>query len=565
MRQGPGRFVIVLHGHMPWVLHHGRWPHGEHWLLEAVTGVYLPLLGVIDELAGHGVPAGLTLGLTPVLLEQLRQPALMALVDAYLDDRLQRARADQGDPSTARVAAHWERELLTLRDRWLAIDRDLVGAFAGHARAGRIELLSGFAAHGYAALTRHDRCIAAQLRVGLATSERHLGLRPSGIWLPECSFRPTGPWTPPLPGFGGEVLRPGVDRILEDNGVTHFVVDSHLFASARSEGVVEGGDPAAGFQKVGWEAANLEGHRGWRSVLEPHRVGTHGGPSNLVAFARHPDVSEQVWQADGGYPGDGRYLEFHRRKDGDGHRYWRVTDRKTDLGDKQPYDPGAVPAATFSQAAHFAEIVRGRLRAHRAHTGRPGCVTAPFDAELFGHWWHEGPGFLRDLLLRLHADPDVQVRTAAQVLREDPPDKVVWLPEGSWGAGGDHRVWLNEQTSWMWEALYRAEDRFLGLKWRLGRPGVPAAATERLTEAARALLLVQASDWPFVVRTGGAVDYGIRRFCGHLDDFDVLCNIAEDEAAGRSPSPALLAVRAAALARDPVFPGLQLSAWDGEG
>ena len=556
-----GRLVLALHGHMPYVLHHGRWPHGEHWLLEAVIGVYLPLLGVVEELAEAGLPSGLTLGITPILLEQLRSPALQRLVDGYLEDRLKRAKDDQADPTLAPIARHWAEELELLRARWLRVDRDLVGAFAAQARAGNLELLSGFATHGFAALTRHDRCIAAQLRIGLASSERHLGFRPRGIWLPECSFRPTGAWRPPVGGLGGEVLRAGVDRILEDNGVTHFFVDAHLFASARSEGVVEAGR----FRKVGWEEANLDGSRGWRSVMEPHRVGTHGGDSHVTAFARHPDVSEQVWQADGGYPGDGRYLEFHRRKDGDGHRYWRVTDRKADLGDKALYEPEAVRSATFSQASHFAERVRARLVAHKADTGRAGCVTAPFDAELFGHWWHEGPRFLRDVLLRLHADPDIQVSTAEGVLKAAPPDKVVWLPEGSWGAGGDNRVWLNDQTQWMWEALYRAEDRFLGLRWRLSQAGADPAAAEHLREAARSLLLVQASDWPFVVRTGGAVDYGIRRFSGHLDDFDVLCNLAEDAAAGRPAEPELRAVRAAALARDPVFPGLSLDAWEGEG
>ncbi len=555
MERPAGSFLLVLHGHMPWVLHHGRWPHGAAWLYEAAAGVYLPLLGLVDDVYAAGARAPLTLGLTPVLLEQLRQDAFVAGFRGWLDERLVRAAADRGDPAYAALAARWEAHFLALRDRFDALDGDLVGAFAAHARAGRIELLSSFATHGYAPLLKHDRAVRAQLAVGLATSERHLGFRPTGIWLPECAFRPTGAWTSPV--TGEERLRRGVDRILEECGVTHFFVDAHLLAGARSEGVVEAGT----FRPVGWEAADDDPDEGWRSVLEPHRVATHGGPSQVTAFGRHPDVSEQVWSSAVGYPGDGRYLEFHKRKDGRGLQYWRVTDREAGLGDKAPYDPDAVPAALHAHAQHFAATVKERLVAWRNHTGRDGCVCAPFDAELFGHWWHEGPGFLRDVLLTLHHDPAVRVETAAARLARRPADRVAWLPEGSWGEGGDHRVWLNDDSRWMWAALHRAEDRFLGLVWALGQPEAPGRARPLVQEAARELLLVQASDWPFVIHSGGAVDYGHQRLCGHLDRLDALCTMAEDALAGRTLDEHQRVARRHAALSSPCFADLDLGAW----
>ena len=559
MNAGPtGSFVLALHGHMPWVLHHGRWPHGEHWLFEAAVGVYLPLLSVLDDLEAAGVQGAFSLGLTPVLLEQLRHPTLRAGLAAYLADRARRAADDARDPELAHRAEAWGARFATLTALLDRIDSDIVGAFAAHARAGRIELLSSFATHGYAPLIKHDRCIRAQLEVGLATSERHLGFRPTGIWLPECAFRPTGPWTQPVLG-GPTRERMGVDRILEAHGVTHFFISSAMAAGARSEGRIR---PDGSFEKVGWDAADRSARVGWRDVMEPHWVGTHGGASQVAAFARHPDVSEQVWSADVGYPGDARYLEFHKRKDGDGLRYWRVTDRAIGLGGKAPYVPDEVPSVVYSHARHFAAVVRERVADWHQRTGRDGCVTATFDAELFGHWWHEGPEFVREAVLALHHDPTVRLQTAAGRLATHPPREVVWLPEGSWGDGNDHRVWLNDQVRWTWEAQHRAEDRFFGLLWRVRQKSASKRAEAMLRLAARELLLLQASDWQFVIHTDQAVDYGYRRFAGHLSAFDTLCSMVDDLLAGRrGHTAAQKACRDLALAADDCFSDVDLDAF----
>ena len=550
-----GSFVLALHGHLPWVLNHGRRPHGVHWLYEAALGTWLPLLDVVDELARRGRAAKITLGLTPVLLEQLRHPDFVSGMERYLDELLEMARQDGQEARLALLAARWEGQLLAHRDRLRALGGDLVGAFAAHARAGNLEILSSFATHAYAPLTLHDASVRAQLAVGLRTSERHLGFRPTGLWLPECAFRPTGPWTPPV--LHRDVReREGVDRILESEGITHFFVDGAMYAGIRSEGVVDQGM----FRKVGWDHAERDPRRAWRSVLEPHLISTTGGPSRIAAFARHPATSEQVWSADGGYPGDPRYLEFHKRRTDGGLRYWRVTHRKADLADKELYRPEDVPGAVYAHAQHFANTVRQALRDHHATTGRPGCLTATFDAELFGHWWHEGPQFLREALLALLHDPDVVVQTAAERLHTAPPDKVGWLPEGSWGAGGDHRVWFNDTLSWMWEALYRAEDRFLGLRWDAAQSGDPRGAA-LVRKAARELLLVQASDWPFIITTGGAVDYGYQRFCGHLTRFDRLASLAHDVIHGRPVHDLQLLEEQEADAHSPCFEHLRIEDW----
>lgn len=549
-------FVLALHGHLPWVLNHGRRPHGVHWLYEAALETWLPLLEVLDELARLDARVSFSLGLTPVLLEQLVSPVFQQGFDRWLDGLLEQSRLDGQVPELALLAARWEDVLLRHRDRFRAAGRDLVGAFAHHAREGRVELLSSFATHGYAPLLLHDASIRGQLRTGLQTSERLLGFRPRGIWLPECAFRPGGPWMPPR--LHRDLRqRAGVDRILEDEGVTHFFVDGVHFRGLRSEGVVQDG----GFIKVGWDRVERDPARAWRSVLEPHLIGTHGGPSRVAAFARHPAVSEQVWSADVGYPGDPRYLEFHKRRTDDGLRYWRVTRRSADLGEKELYRPEEVQAAVYEHAQHFAATVRRALAEHRATTGREGCLTATFDAELFGHWWHEGPRFLREVLLALGNDSQVVVESAGARLDHAPPDKVAWMPEASWGAGGGHEVWLNDALAWVWDAAYRAEDRFLGLLWDLSQSPDDGRGRALVMKAARELLLLQASDWPFVVSTKGAVDYGYQRFCGHLTRFDQLASMAYDVLHGRGVTELQLHEERDADMHDACFGEIPLEAW----
>lgn len=551
-----GSFCLVLHGHLPWVLNHGRWPHGEVWLFEAAAETYLPLLSVLET-----GDCAFTLGLTPVLLEQLGHPGFRERFAEWLSEELGRCQrdqlefADRGDEHLAWLASEGERTVLAQMAQFKALGGDIPGAFARLAQAGRVELLTSNATHGFMPLIRHDACARAQVRAGLSVSRRRLGFAPRGAWLPECAYRPGGPWTPPV-GDASPRQRAGVEEIFAQEGVGFFVVDAHLFAGARSEGT----QTAAGFTKTDWDQAKWDTTRGWRSVLEPHLVSSDGGPGKLVALARHPELSEQVWSGEVGYPGDGRYLEFHKRHGRDGRRYWRVTGQGVDLGGKQAYSADEARAAVYTHAQHFVATVRSIVQRHHERTGRHGVVVAPFDAELFGHWWHEGPAFIREVMLALKGDPIVQAQTVSQHLAAWPADKVVSLPAGSWGANGDFSVWFNDAMKWTWEAAHGAEDRLLDALHRHDWRGSPRIA-EPLSAAARELLLLQASDWQFVIHTKGAVDYGYRRFCEHLARFDRACTIADSRAAGRSDSP-LTAVELADMAgHDDCFADLDLGWW----
>lgn len=559
-----GSFVLVLHAHVPYVLRHGHWPHGEQWLFEAAAETYLPLLRVIDGVLHAGARFPVTIGLTPILLEQLSQDYFKERFAVWLAEREERAHADEqqyeqwGDHHMAFLARRWADHFMALAAQFEAIQRDIPGAFAKHWSAGAIEIISSGATHGYQALLLQDASCRAQIRQGLRSSERILGRRPTGVWLPECSWRPGGPWTPPCT-FEDARLRFGTDAILAAEGVKFTFLDAHLFRGARSEGM----RTPTGYRKVGWDQAGWDEGRAWRSVLEPHIATTDGSDTGLAVFGRHPEVSEQVWSGQVGYPADGRYLEFHKKHGDNGLRYWKVTSARAGLGEKERYYPDDIDGAVFSHAQHFCAVVRSILRRHRERTGRHGVVVAPFDAELFGHWWFEGPNFLRDVMLALHQDPEVEVQTASAFLETHPPDKVVWFPEGSWGEGGDHRVWFNETQKWMWDVIYRAEDRFGNLCYSMPWADNPAIEAV-LKRAGREILLLQASDWPFIVHSKGAPDYGYKRFAQHASRFDRLCDLAVDLSQGREPEPYQQAIVAESDACDGVFPDIDLNLWHHE-
>lgn len=568
MAEPLGSFCLVLHGHLPYVLHHGTWPHGEDWLYEAAAETYLPILAMVDECIYLNANPRLTIGLTPVLLEQLDHEHFKCGFEQYLRERIDHARNDckefeqHNSGHMAYLADRWQTWYTSQLEQFESIGRDIPKAYAQKAADGYFEILTSAATHGYMPLLLQDSSIRAQVRAGMASSQRILGFKPAGIWLPECAYRPGGPWNPPIE-WSFQEQRIGLEHLIGDEGISHFFVENHLVKQGRSEQVFNDGQ----WWKVGWEEAADYPSRGWCSVSEPHGVNSDGtGLSRAAVFARDADVCEQVWSGDIGYPAADQYLEFHKKwGPRRGLRYWKITGQKIGLGQKEMYQPDDLNHVIHEHAHHFCNVVKHRLHEHRRQTGRHGVITACFDAELFGHWWFEGPRFLRDVLLSLNADPDVDVCTAQQYLQHHPVDKVIALPEGSWGEKGDHRVWTNEQVDWMWQIEYRCEGTWGRLTneidWR-DKPYV----RQLLEKAGRELLLLQASDWPFVIRRGQAVDYGIKRFMQHVGRFESLTEIAEKVALHNQYLNELTDVEQQEIkdadVHDIVFPNIDLNWWN---
>jgi len=260
----------------------------------------------------------------------------------------------------------------------------------------------------------------------------------------------------------------------------------------------------------------------------------------VAALVRDPRSSMQVWSRQQGYPGDEWYLEFHKIRWPGGLKLWRVTGGGVDLGDKRPYEPGRAHERAADHARHFSDLLDSLGRS------KAGLVVAPFDTELFGHWWFEGVDFLAATYRELRRRPGVRPVTAGRHLSEHPPQKALRLAEGSWGVNGDHSMWMNDQTRWTWDRLWPLEDAF----WDAA-PAALAVSVARpvLAQAARSLLLAQASDWQFILSTGAVPDYAERRFTGHCQDAE---RLLEGLRSGALEGAARLADELAQ--RDAVFP-----------
>ena len=515
MAQVADAFAIVLHSHLPYARGAGRWPHGEEWIHEAVLGTYLPLLTTLHDLRAAEVPFRVTIGLTPVLLDQLADRDVIHRTIQYIDDQIRRAETDrrhfqaEGHAHRAELAAFYSQVYRSLGTAFVArFDRDLPAAFADLAATGHAEILTSAATHGYLPLL-DERTVHLQLATGRRTSRQLLGTEPTGIWLPECAYRP------------------GLETILEEHGFTHFFTDANMLAgtpaargrmvrSPRERERERSGGALAQVALIDRPVVPAPSERS--DVFRPYLVGS----SDVVAVARHPEVSGQVWSASFGYPGDPQYREFHRKDTRSGLRYWRVTDVTTGLDRKAEYAPHAASERVHAHADHFVSIVRRELAAHRDRTGRDGLLAVTFDSELFGHWWFEGVDWLASVLRRM-ADGGPSVTTIAERLVASPPEERMELREGSWGKQNDHSTWVNAGTAWIWQELDRMQRRFADL-----RPAVSGDAFRQraLRQATRELLLASASDWPFLVTTGQAADYATERFRSHAQRFHRACELA---------------------------------------
>jgi 1,4-alpha-glucan branching enzyme len=524
-----GSFALVLHAHQPFVLGYSRWPHGSDWLCEAVVESYLPLLRTLHALIDRGVSSQLTLSLSPVLCEQLASPQLTEELQVFLDARL-RACAE-----TRTFFRHLNQEdLAALTDYWAdfyratldflhVLDGDILGAFRALLEQGHIEIITSAATHGYLPLLLSDDSVALQLRLAVLTHEAHFGCKPRGVWLPECAYRPRYHWIPPVGPHRQQhrLLRRGLEEHIAECGLEFFLADSQF---------VLGGRLLPPYDDFFPQLANLRdtSRAGWpqragTSPYETYQVTSHGGTGGATVFIRDPESAQQVWSLERGYPGDPWYLDFHKKHVPGGLHLWRVSD-KGDLGVKAPYEPERARERAQAHARHFAGLVSGALRRHQSQ-GTTGVVCAPFDAELLGHWWYEGPQWLGFLYPELAGQGIASVSCSTYLDQRDSA-KTVALPEGSWGEGGDHRTWLNGDTTWTWERLYDSEAEFWELLHKSAYTTQPPLRRV-LCQAGRELLLMQASDWQFLITSWTARDYAEQRFTAHYSDFKRLIHIAQ--------------------------------------
>lgn len=510
-------FVLALHSHLPWVLNHGRWPHGSDWLTEAAVDTYLPLIESLQALERDGVHAPVTLGITPVLANQLAHPLFRSELEDFFEQRLEACHAapeslrETGDSHLLPLASFWLERYQRLRRLFHALDGDLIAAFRGLESRGRLEIMSSAATHGFLPLLARDESIRLQLAVGVREHRRLFGKSPAGCWVPECAYRPRERWAP-WPTAPASSIRRGIDEHLVDAGYRYFFVDAHLVTGARPLGLASEGQEGLSVAEASAALADAQ-----RTPYRIWRVSPPGKGAGVAAFARDPKASAQVWSRHGGYPGDGAYLDFHKIRWPGGLKYWRVTGQTVDMGNKEPYEPRVAAHHADAHAAHFARLIDA-IAADEPRKA-PAVLAAPFDTELFGHWWFEGPHFLEETFRLLTDYPEVQPSSASAHLQAHPPVGALRMPAGSWGANGNFSMWLSDQTAWTWERLWPLEEAF----WEVAPSALSRPeAREVLAQATRELLLAQSSDWQFIISTGAVTDYAFRRFNGHCDDAERL-------------------------------------------
>lgn len=525
---------FVLHTHLPYVLHHGAWPHGSDWLCEAVAECYLPLIGMCDRLMADGIRPGLTLDVSPVLCEQLAHADFPQLFLRYCREHAELAEADQelmleqgADPHLVQMTTYWQE---WYRKAAETFERECNGDIVGQLRRlqdqGAIEIMTCGATHGYFPLLAEDESLRRQCFIAVHAHERHFGRRPRGIWLPECAYRPGYPWRTLLPVFAYSKTRQreSVESILQQHGLSYFVTDEAALTSARPLGFVDDRGQRTPYD-ITYGAVR---HRlDERSSMEVFRVGSTTSDATAAVFTRHTQTALQVWSGSTGYPGDADYLDFHKKFSNSALRYWRVTDNKADMAHKQPYVPQWAGNRAREHGRHYADMIVETLLQRRRSGSATAVLTLPFDTELFGHWWFEGPLFLEEVLRTLHASPHTATITLGECHDAVNPDCLVALPESSWGRDGDHSVWMNDDTQWTWQKEYQLEFQVRSLMEKHPQARWSGEMRRVARTMMRELLLAQASDWQFLISTYSARDYAEMRFHNHVEDAKRCCDIFE--------------------------------------
>jgi 1,4-alpha-glucan branching enzyme len=509
---------------MPYVLSHGKSPHGTDWLTEAAAECYLPLLDTLDRLVSEGIKPRWTLNIVPVLAEQLSDEAFKVEFESYCQAKIDFAITDQkhfsqmGELMLEGVAAMWQRyytrALVQFKHQW---GRDLVGAFKHFQDQGAIEIITSGATHGYQPLLGTDESCQAQVSLGVQIYEKHFGKKPRGIWLPECAYRPRYSWKSPVGKTEVAWERMGTEEVIKNAGLDYFFVDSHMIRGGMPLGTY-----AANFPQLAEMFARSSKYftppAEFRSEYEHYAL-----PNGVVVFARDPQTTVKVWSGESGYPGDEHYLEFHKQRYPGRLRYWRISQNKQDLGQKQPYDPYQAFERIKGHAEDLVATLKSTLAQYKGLADRTGTLVAMYDTELFGHWWWEGPEFLYELYKALAKDGSLELVSGSDVLDEEPPRHGITMPEGSWGEGGYHYIWINDDNVWTYEKLYAIERKLRTMaKEYNGGP-----AHQIVVQAAREMLLAEASDWQFLISTFSAKDYAEVRFKDHIERFERLALLAD--------------------------------------
>ena len=484
--------MLVLHAHLPFVRH----PEYEEfleedWLYEAITETYIPLLDMYERLVNDGVDFRMTMSLTPPLISMLTDPLLQDRYVHHLDTLIELAEKEiirtQFDSRLNRLSVMY-RDLF-IKSRRIFVDvynKNLVSGFKRFQDMGKLDIITCGATHGFFPnMDTVKHSVRAQVSVAADHYRKHLGRPPQGIWLPECGYNP------------------GDDEFLKESGIRYFFTDSHAILH---------GTPRPKY-----------------GVFAPVYCN-----SGVACFSRDIESSKQVWSAEEGYPGDFYYRDFYRDIGFDldldyiapyihssgirintGIKYHRITGKSDH---KELYDIDIACEKTDAHAGNFMFNREKQVEHLYKKIGKKPVIVAPYDAELFGHWWYEGPQFLEAFIRKVYYDQStIRLITAHEYLKENPVNQQVMPSFSSWGHKGYSEVWLEGSNDWMYRHMHEASMRMQELA--NGYKDSYGLMERALNQAARELLLAESSDWAFIMKTGTVVEYAVKRVQSHIGRF----------------------------------------------
>ncbi len=496
-----GYWMLVLHAHLPFVRHPEYTDSfEERWFYEAIIETYIPLLQMFEALEQDGIYFRLTMSLTPPLLSMLNDQLLRDRFKLHLENLIELSEKElvrtAGKEDLHDTARMYNEKFKRYHRVYLDVYKsDLVSAFKAFQEKGNLEIITCGATHGFLPIIGVNReCVRAQIEVAVSHHIHYTGRSPAGIWLPECGYNP------------------GDDEVLKNYGIRFFFVDSHglFFANPRP------------------------------------RYGCYAPvycPSGVAVFGRDVESSRQVWCAKAGYPGDFDYREFYRDIGYDleeeyikkyihesgirvntGIKYYRVTGKEVELSEKAFY---CCSAALGKTKLHGEDFVRKRYEQidyWKEFLQIPPLVVSPYDAELYGHWWYEGPYFLENVFRIMDSHKVITPVTPSEYLSLHPTHQVAVPSMSTWGHKGYNEYWLNEKNDWIYKHLYMGAERMIELANIYKDGNVDEVKALALNQCARELLLAQSSDWAFIMRSGTTVEYATKRTKEHLSRLNLLYN-----------------------------------------
>jgi len=493
-----GYFGLVLHGHMPYMKKAGMWPFGMENLFEAINETYIPMLDVLRDLHRNNIDTAITINITPILAEQLVDDFLKNQFEEYMNNLIKRTNMDteryEKGSKKHHLASYYKKKFENILDSYYhKFYRDIIGSFKWLQDEGMIEIITSCATHGFLPLFNYDSGIFSQIQTGVDTYKKYFNCDPRGFWLPECAYRPKE--------IKNGQVRESLDYWLHNSGIEYFFVDSHGILNAeileRNNGI------------------GLNTNFGYKLTTD------------VKTFGRNIKTSRQVWDSKIGYPGDGDYREFHKKDSVSGLHYWRITDKNIGKEEKDIYNPKIAQDKVKSHSADFLSLVEEEISKFYDSYRKQGIIVSPYDFELFGHWWFEGIDWLKEIFILFNKSESIEMITFSDYIKKYQDDfSVIKMEECSWGVGGHFEVWNHEKHRWTWPYINSSIKDFENVLKNYSSPkGYPLRV---LQQVARELLLMESSDWEFLLYTKQAEEYANERFHQHHQRFNKLLWQAKD-------------------------------------